>query len=377
MSAVDELLAQGRQHAKKRAWEAAIVTYHVAWALKGKVFEICIGLGPAMWQKTIRGVRISLRKYPIAGFCVLSFPTRTWIGVRAFLAMAAGILFSALMVVLFLPGSWRESMTSEYAWRSIIAWVNILQVLFNLLPRKLQLGPTASMTDGGQMLRILLGKLSPAVYHLGYFLPESIYAWQARAYTPALAAVEAGLAIFPDNIHLKNIQAIVYLEQGRYAESVAAFKALVTILEKGELPADVLKTLGDPDAMRALLLNNYAEAALFLPLDAELLREIYTCAQQAYVMLPWHDAIESTWGAVLVHTGRPKLALHHLQAALAQQDTAASKANTLAFMSLAHQRLGAREEAAACVARAVALDAESYVVRHLRKTNALEGLMPA
>lgn len=342
-----------------------------AWALKGRVFEICIGLGPVLWQKTLRGVRISLRKYPIAGFCVLSFPTRTWIGVRAFLATSAGIVFSALMVVLFLPGFWREDLTSMYAWSKIVVWVNFIQLLFNVLPRKVQLGSTASMTDGGQMLQILLGKLSPTIYQLGHFLHESMYAWQARAYAPALAAAEAGLALFPDNVPLKNIQAIVYLEQGRYEESAALFKRLLTTFEKDAQADDALKTLGDPDAMRALLLNNYAEAALFLPPDADLLREIYTCAQQAYMMLPWHDAIESTWGAVLIHTGRPKLALHHLQAALAQQDTAASKANTLAFMALAHQRLGAREEATACMARAVALDAESYVVRHLRNSPAL------
>jgi len=344
----------------------------VAWTLKGKVFEICIGLGPVVWQKTLRGVRVSLRKYPIAGYCVLGFPTRTWIAVRSFLAMSAGIVFSAVMVLLFLPDFWREDMSSAYAWRTIIVLVNFMQVLFNLLPRKLQLGSMVSMTDGGQMLHILLGKLSPAVYHLGYFLHESMYAWQARAYDAALAATAAGLAIYPDNIPLKNIQAIVYLEQGRYVESVAAFKGLLTAFEKGTLPADVLQTLGDADVMRALLLNNYAYGALFLLPDADLLREIYTCAQQAYIMLPWHDATESTWGAILAYTGRPKLALIHLQAALTQEDTATSKANTLAYIAFAHQQAGAREEAAACMARAVALDNESYVVRHLRNSSAFE-----
>lgn len=37
-------------------------------------------------------------------------------------------------------------------------------------------------------------------------------------------------------------------------------------------------------------------------------------------------------------------------------------------MALAHQRLGAGEEAAACMARAMALDGESYIVCHLRNT---------
>ncbi len=341
----------------------------MAWLLKGRVFEIRLGLGPVVWQRHFNNVLVSVRRYPVAGLCVPGFPNRRAIQARTFMTTAAGISFSLLMVLLFAPGYNGSNVVSSLAFRETFVIVNGIHVLFNLIPRRVNQGQLQIFTDGGQLLRIATGKWPAESLHVNYFLIASVYAWRRKALAQALAVCQAGLALYPSSSLLKNIQSVLYLEQGEYAAARALFKELLGPFQSGDVVGDPGVTAENRQMMKAMLLNNVAFAAILDNSDRETLQEAYTCAQQAYLMLPWYSAIEGTWGSVLVEVGRVQLGLKYLAACYESRygdATASDKASTLAYMALGRHRLGEKGKAAALLKQALELDETHHTVRKIQ-----------
>jgi tetratricopeptide (TPR) repeat protein len=280
----------------------------MTWLVGGKVLEIRLGTGSPLWEKTWRGTKFSLRKYPVGGFCVPAFPERRFILARVFLSVAAGLVLSGLFVALLLPHYDDSRWLGGFAVVEALVWVNGLVLLLNLWPRKLALGNVFTTTDGGHLLRILIGKNTAELYHLNYYLLESNYALQNEEFARVAEVCRAGQALYPDNPYIENMLAVADLELGNLSEAAGVFKRELDALDqRGE------ETIGVTDeaweVLRALLMNNLAVALMLDGGFQEFRPSVLDYAQQAYSRMSWHHAIESTWGAALVENGRSALGL--------------------------------------------------------------------
>lgn len=333
----------------------------VAWLVGGKVHEIKIGIGGEMWAKTWRGTKFSLRKYPVGGACVLSFPVRHRILWRVFLATAAGLALSGFILLISLPfyESW---WLYEIAVAEALVWVNGWLLLTNLLPHKVVLGGVITKTDGGQLLALLRKKIPAEVYHLNHYVLESMYALQDQAFAQAAELCRAGLALYPDNPYLENVLAVANLELGNMAEAATVFKRQLEELDQRGTEA-VGVTDETREGLRAILLNNVAMTLLLDGDGPEREPLMIAHAQQAYAIAPWVSAIEGTWGAVLIETGRPELGLTYLQAAHSDDESPRERASTLAYIAWAQQLLGRAQESEEAMQQALALDPGHYMVR--------------
>lgn len=337
----------------------------VAWLMGGKVFEIRLGTGSPLWEKTWHGVKFSLRKYPVGGFCVLTFPERRLILVRVFLSVAAGIALSGVLFALLLPHYDDARWFEGFAVVEALVWINGLLLFLNLWPRKLALGNVFTTTDGGHLLKILTGKNSATLYHLNHYLLESNYALQNEEFARVVEVCRKGQALYPDNPYLENMLAVANLESGNLSEAAGVFKRELDALDqRGE------ETIGVTDeareVLRALLMNNLA-VALMLDNDAQKAGSlVLDYAQQAYHRLSWHHAVESTWGAALIENGRATLGLEYLWMAYSGHENDRERAGTLAYIAWAQQMLGRAQESVEAMQQALALGATHSMVRHVR-----------
>ena len=346
----------------------------MTWLVGGRVLEIRLGTGSPLWEKTWRGTKFSLRKYPVGGFCVPAFPERRFILARVFLSIAAGLTFSGILFVLLLPYYDDSRWVGGFAVVEALVWINGLVLLLNLWPRKLALGNVFTTTDGGHLLRILIGKNTATLYHLNYFLLESNYALQNEEFTRVVEVCREGQILYPDNPYLENMLAVANLELGNLSEAAAVFKRELDALDqRGE------ETIGVTDeareVLRALLMNNLAVALMLDGSSRDLGPLVLDYAHQAYSSMSWHHAIESTWGAALVENGRPALGLEYLQMAYSGHENDRERAGTLAYIAWAEQLLGRERESAEAMQQALALNAEHSMVRHVQ-TMMGESLLP-
>ena len=337
----------------------------MTWLVGGKVLEIRLGTGSPLWEKTWRGTKFSLRKYPAGGFCVPVFPERRFILARVFLSVAAGLALNGLLFALLLPyyesGRWLWGVAVV----ETLVWVNGLVLFSNLWPRKLALGNVFTTTDGGHLLRILTGGHSAELYHLNYYLLESNYALQNEEFGRVVELCREGQRRYPDNPHLENMLAIADLELGNLATAADVFKRELEALDqRGK------ETIGVTDetreVLRALLMNNLAVALMLDGSSLEIKPLVLDYAQQAYSLIPWHHDIESTWGAALIENGRPALGLAYMQMAYSGHENDRERAGTLAYIAWAQRLLGHEQESAEAMQQALALNAGCPMVRHVQ-----------
>lgn len=335
-----------------------------AWALGGRVYEIRIGVGPLVWERQIKGTIVSLRRYPAGGFTMLAFPRRERIQLRTLAATAAGVALSGLIVLALRPYYDPGSLVWDVAIVESLVIVNAILLLLNLIPRKLSLGWTQTYTDGGHILRILMGKSSAELHHLRYFLLEGQYAIKRRDFEYAVAVCRQGLRRYPDNAMLLNMLAVARLEAGETAQAGALFVEILTAWEADVDGAALGVGEHQRELLRAILLNNVAAAIVGGDVSASELRLAHEKSLHAYEIAPWHPAIESTWGSILVRLGFARQGLAYLSAALTgQEEDERSRAGTLAFMALAHHHLGHVDESAAHLSEARSLAHDHYDIR--------------
>jgi tetratricopeptide (TPR) repeat protein len=337
----------------------------MARLLNGQVFEIRVGLGPVAWQRSLGGVHISVARYPIAGYTALAYGTRRWVRVRYFLAVAAGPLFSALLLLLLVPGYRASHLDSTYAVRESLIIVNALILCVNLFPRRVNLAGVPSFNDGGHLWQIMTGQQTADLIHLAFFLLKGAYALEENDYTRAVQVSQAGLALYPDSTLLKNVQAVALLEMGQHAEALALFQELLVSFQREETQ-DTGITDDNREFMRAILLNNIAHTMVLAGPKPEGVQQAHDYARQAFQMLPWLAPVQGTWGSVLVQMGRAQEGIEHLLEACAHNERKKHKASNLAHAALGYQQLGDVEKAAAMLNNALALDASDYVVQKVK-----------
>ncbi len=336
----------------------------VSWLLGSQVLEIRLGLGPVVWQTTLRGLLISVTRYPLVGLCVQVFATRKFIRLRRFIAVAAGPLSNALLVLLFAPGFQFSHLGQTYALRETFVGANALTLFVCLWPRVTYLASTQVPSDGQQLWQTITEKHTSDVIHLAYYAFTSAYAMRAGDHARVVQICQEGLALYPRSTLLKNTQASALLEMGRPAEALELFESLWESFEKESWDTEI--TEQNRPIVQAMLSNNIACATILVEPKPDALQQAFDHARQAFKTMPWLGSIQSTWGAVLIETGQVHKGIQHLSEAQVHIELSQHQASNLAYMAWGYHCLGDTDKAAETLDKALALDAQGFVVQKIR-----------
>jgi predicted Zn-dependent protease len=197
----------------------------------------------------------------------------------------------------------------------------------------------SSPSDGRQLFRLLFKPLpEPQVRRQLYFQTRANWNFDLDQTEEMVAVLDEGLQEFPSDKVLRGAKATGQVGLGQYE---AARETLLTLLAEH----------ADKDAHRAMLDNNLAWTDLMSE-RAEWLPEADVASAEAYALLPWVPAIQSTRGLLLVETGRIDEGIRLLKRALAGAERRVSKASTLCSLAVAECYRGNAQTAQLLAARA-------------------------
>lgn len=325
-----------------------------AWLLRGVVFAIYIGADWEGRERRIGTVEVALRPLALMGFCVAGFADRRRIAGRTAVYIAAPLLMHALILLALLPMLQVSRVVNTVAWAEIFFVVNATVLAENLLPRQVKVGPTLLNSDGMWLWQFALGRVNAEQLHAAYFILAMVYAFRARNYQQAVEAARAGLALYPDHLYLRNGLAagLISLEDYQQAASI-----LHELLAQGDdLPPDV----------RALALNNLANAAIGQEAADPELGQSVDFAREAFRLVPWIPEVRGTLGGALVLHGQTQESLLHLRAVYPDLLTNRARSYNLAFQALARWQQGNAAGAAELLQRALQLDPENRTVARVQ-----------
>jgi tetratricopeptide (TPR) repeat protein len=317
-----------------------------AWQLQGRIFEVAMGVGPILKSRMWRGIRFSLRRHPFFGFCLAAFPQRQGLRRRWLIYIIAPLLVQSLFALWLIPEANPAQFLTKIALLESFLFANLFLIAINLFPWK----PMPLLgTDGYWLIQLLIGGKALAELHTVYFLAEGVYAMEYEDYQRMSDASMAGLALYPENDMLRNLQAVAYLGQERNQEALALFEKFLE--STPESP---------PSLARAMFLCNraaciYAMALDSVESDAGQMGSAHRSAAEAFWLLPWVNAVEFVRGISFLYQGDPESAILALQQSMDHQEKQRHKAETLGYIALAQHRLGQRSKAIGTLAQAQSL----------------------
>ena len=325
-----------------------------AWAMRGVVFALYFGYGWGMRQRRIGSLVIGAQLLPLMGLCVAGFPDLRRILGRTAVYIAAPLVMHTLLLLALLPGFQPIRLVTAPAWLEVFVIVNALVLVLNLLPRLAAAGAVPVASDGLHLWRLARRQIKPEDLHTSYFLLAMIYAYQADDYQGAAQASRAGLALYPDQPHLRNGLAASLLNQNDYA---AARPVLEELLAAGDdLSHDV----------RALTWNNLAYLTVEQGATGPALDQALDYARQAYDFIPWIPEIRGTLGAVLAVQGEAAEGLLHLRAVYPDLASDASRSRNLSYQALAQWQQGNVAAAQDLLRRANQLDPDNSTAQRVQ-----------
>lgn len=333
--------------------ELAHVT--AAWPTGGRVFAVHLGFGNPRLRRRVGNIDLVVNPVPVAGMVFLAFPSRRAIVARHAVATAAGPLLHVVMLALLIPAFDFEKLGTSVAWVEALALVNAIMLAISLFPSNPRMGALALPSDGLKLLQLAAGRYSPTELHSTYYLLASGAAFERREFDHTVEVSRQGLAAYPDNplLRVNLVAGLISLEQYDQAWQVSE-----EVLAMGdELPPPIL----------AMAMNNAAWLALLRNPAGASLEQAQQRASQAYRLLPWVAVVEGTLGAVLVECGDFQDGIAHLQSAARHQTSPEDSASNLAYVAMAHHRLGERDRAGKTLQEAIELDPEGLIVKRAQR----------
>lgn len=315
-----------------------IVPHELAHAVVGravgmKVLRIYLGSGRTFFTSRVAGFDCEFKPLPTGGLVVAAHRTLEHLRARHFAFVLAGPAANFLMAtavwMFSSPGTlWRlSSMENGFAPGPAFFYANLLVLLMNLWPKDAAtiLGPLP--TDGKQLFQIVsLPAEKLDVYHAAGFVMETSLLHQQGDHRKALACVDAGLSIYPENEMLLHWKGVFSLDLGNYGDARLCF---VKLLERSNLPS----------MARPIILNNIAYADALLDRE-DLHEEADSYSQEAMAAMSWVPAIRGTRGTVLVAMGRLEEGLLLLRESMSQAAIPGHKAANACLIAEAESRMG-------------------------------------
>lgn len=304
-----------------------------------RVFAIAAGVGPRIFERNVKGVRIRLHAYPFGGFTLAAPREPRWFRTKQSLLTAAGPAVNAVLAAcaLLLARDFElESILSEPRPALALLAANGLLLTLNLLPMKATSAAGVVPNDGLALVKMpFLPEQAVTEALVARYVLEADARREADSPQEACAWAERGLAEFPGTplLHLSlgfNLVLVGDCEGARREFLAAA------------------ETKDAPPALRALALNNAAWVDVVTAPNGRL-EEADRLSREALETLGFVRALKGTRGAVLVEMDRSDEGVVLLQDALRERRDDAlhpmARASYAGALVLGLVKLGRVEEA--------------------------------
>lgn len=332
-----------------------IILHELAHAITARllglrVFSIQVGYGKILYHTYLGKIAVVLRSLPLGGLTYISAPRLTYPRLRFGLTYLAGP-FVHLAILLGLGplwfkmgGLWGADRSPAYLLLTDWLMANLIVLITNLIPRRVDTpyGPTRS--DGGQILNALIHKPKDIAERLArYYATEAAEAARRDHLAEAEDWIEQGLAQYPSDPLMLSTAGYVFFQAGQWERARGVW----------------LAQLGDAESLKPeikyMALNNIAFANL-LNNDPALLDEADRYSSEAHKNMPWMAPVRGTRGAVLIELNKVEEGLELVRSSLEKTDTPKDKAQTMSYIAIGEARLGKQAEAARYVCAARLLD---------------------
>jgi tetratricopeptide (TPR) repeat protein len=216
-------------------------------------------------------------------------------------------------------------------------------------------------SDGKQLLQLLKADPARAAQsHASWFLVEATVCQEQGQYGEALAWLERGLKLYPDNLHLLTLFGTNLLSLARFNEARNCFLKILPRTDQDRL-------------LHSILLNNiaYADALIGGP---ELLAEADRYSAEAIKNLSWMPSIKGTRGIVLSELGKLDEAVPLLREAMRTHEVPRNQAQNACLLAIAEARRGDLNLARRYLEEARNFDPACFLLERAQKL--LDGTKP-
>jgi tetratricopeptide (TPR) repeat protein len=283
-----------------------------ALAVRHRIFEVRIGIGPAL-RIPIGRSRLIVAAIPIGGHVAAATPDAQGYRWRRLIVVAAGSLMNATVLLVAVvahasPGSLLYD----------LAVLDGIVLVGNLVPYSGASAFGPQPTDGLSLLRTLVlseRELDEAL--AAYYVSEAKRLVDQGDRPAARAEINRGLGLHPESTGLRTWLGHDLVVSGRYAEARAVFAQLV---DEGPRHRGTTGRL-----LHALHLNNLAWADLMIG-DRTLYPEAEMASRAAIEELPRLPAIRGTRALALIESGRVREGLELSGSALRSEKDARNRA---------------------------------------------------
>jgi Flp pilus assembly protein TadD len=292
-----------------------------------RLFTISVGsYGRMLVSRRFFGCHFILRSIPFGGLTMTASKTKRFARLGRFVMVVCGPLAQVATIAIALLILQRHPHNPAIVGGLVaVIGMDSLLLIGSLIPMKVRVGELLMPTDGLQLLTLPFTKRKDVdQWHAIWFFLEGLESRELNRPDEALDWFDRGLALYPNQLHLRLGRGIALLGLERNSEAREAFLAALQIEPR------------EP-ATEALLWNNIAWSDLMVG-SPELRAEADRLSQQAFEHIGWVAAVQGTRGSVLVETGDLDRGLALLERAFAENVEDSSKALNACYLAMALAR---------------------------------------
>jgi hypothetical protein len=328
-----------------------------AKALGFRVFQVTIGFGTAIFERSFCGFDFQVNSIPLGGFAFSTPKNSSFYKIKRCLIILAGpfanLLVAALLVLLAPDRTPNFDFFSGLRIGSIFLIANLMWAAYSLWPHKFNSARGQVANDGllfWQTLRLRRGAIENAPMY--YYFYEGGQCWKNRQMQMAKEWYEKGLRLFPENMMLSSALGATLLNLKDYA---GARKIFLQLLNRANVHG----------YYRTVHANNLAYVNTLIG-GEELILEADKYSREAFENMPSVSYIRGTRGCVLVELGKFDEGIALLKEAMEQADDIRSKALNACHLAIAEKRRGNGEESEKFKTIARSLDPECMLLDKLK-----------
>jgi hypothetical protein len=343
-------------------WIPAALPHELGHAFAAKVlgfrvFQVTIGFGKTIFERSFCGFDFQINSIPVGGFA-FSTPknTRYYRKKQSLMILAgpmANLLVAGLLVFLAPERSLDFDFFTGLRLASVFLITNLMCAAYSLWPRKFNTERGQVANDGLLLWQtLLLPKESIQTAPVYYYLHEGGQFLKNRQFQAAKEWFEKGLILFPSNLNLLNALGTTFTYSRNYEEAREIY----------------LKLLSRPNTheyYRTMFANNLAYLDTLIG-GEELIQEADKYSREAFENMPSVSYFRGTRGCVLVELGKFEEGIALLKDAMEQTNDTRSKALNACHVAIAEKRRGNARESDKFTTLARSLDPECMLLDKLK-----------
>ncbi len=321
-----------------------------------RVFNVVIGSGRMIFQRTFSGFNFQIKSIPLGGH-VFACPRnvnqyRSKTVLFALAGPLANLLVAGLLVILVPGSAFDFDLVSGIRPASVLLSANLFAFGYIFWPRVITLDGRETPNDALIIWRTLRRK-QPEIQGVPvfYYLYEGAECMKGKLLQEGMDWFEKGLLLFPGEQNLLRAKGVACLYQKRFPDAREIYQIL---LGRADLPP----------FFRTYCLNDLAYVSALMG-GEESLKEADRYSQEALESIPFIPSFKGTRGSVLVERGCYEEGIVLLKEAMAKNDETISKALNSAHIAIAEQRRGNMAEAEKFAALARSLDPDCILLDRL------------